>query len=405
MNALFLAFISFAIRICISSKNEVRNLVSDYSSENRLYCDGSLKEIESWMPGFNWRKYAAKILLSATKEHTKPNKNHRKNHRKVYYSIFAGRRAFMKIHLQFTDLLLKIGIVHEVHIWDFSKNELDSNFLKVLKENTTLNYIFFERTDGNCTNLGRWSSYYLHYSDNNRYRHSDILIKADDDIVFIDVEKFHLYVQKISTSTKGSLHFPNIINNDVGLAIQYQSTNGTAFNEWIKYYESIGLNLIHLMGEFYDSRPKMPEPLTSWGRGLYLFEAAAYDMHKVFLKNPDSLIQQLFQCPLSGIVHVNRRISINMFGAKMKYIRPIFKHLYTDCWSDDESMLGLEPTRTKIPHVVHAHVVIVHFAYRAQTRNTTVNEFLQTILGMYEKIANIFTEAEVSLTPKLKPLF
>jgi hypothetical protein len=35
---------------------------------------------------------------------------------RIVYAIFAGRRWFMEIHLQYTDQLLRRGYVDEVHV-------------------------------------------------------------------------------------------------------------------------------------------------------------------------------------------------------------------------------------------------------------------------------------------------
>ena len=62
-----------------------------------------------------------------------------------------------------------------------------------------------------------FQSFYKHYCTNKRYRPDDIIIKADDDIVFIDISRFDSVVNNISHK---HLYFPNIVNNDVGLVIQ-----------------------------------------------------------------------------------------------------------------------------------------------------------------------------------------
>ena len=48
----------------------------------------------------------------------------RSNNISVYYAMFAGRAELIKIHFQYTDILLKLGLVNEVHIWDFTNGNV-----------------------------------------------------------------------------------------------------------------------------------------------------------------------------------------------------------------------------------------------------------------------------------------
>ena len=97
----------------------------------------------------------------------------------------------------------------------------DAQFLSAFARNSPLEgYRFFQRplTDNNkfakiVTGGYLWGSFYLHYQTNPRYRESDIFIKADDDIVFLDLRHFSEFVHGV---TKKHVHFPNILNNDAG---------------------------------------------------------------------------------------------------------------------------------------------------------------------------------------------
>ena len=72
-----------------------------------------------------------------------------------------------------------------------------------------------------------------------RYRDSDIFVKADDDIVFIDVGKFGDFLQGV---TYEHVHFPNIVNNDAGLAIQAARNAHPMVAAWVREYERQGVN-------------------------------------------------------------------------------------------------------------------------------------------------------------------
>jgi hypothetical protein len=48
---------------------------------------------------------------------------------KVILTCFAGRRRNMEILLAYTDELHSRGLLEEVHIWNFSRNKRDSDWL------------------------------------------------------------------------------------------------------------------------------------------------------------------------------------------------------------------------------------------------------------------------------------
>ena len=57
----------------------------------------------------------------------------------VYYAIFAGRADLIKIQLLYTDMMLMLGLITEVHIWDFTNgNALDSEYISSFIRDTPL---------------------------------------------------------------------------------------------------------------------------------------------------------------------------------------------------------------------------------------------------------------------------
>ena len=45
----------------------------------------------------------------------------RRRRPRVFYAVFAGRRHFLAVHFKYTDLLLRLRLVSEVHLWDFCR--------------------------------------------------------------------------------------------------------------------------------------------------------------------------------------------------------------------------------------------------------------------------------------------
>jgi hypothetical protein len=186
---------------------------------------------------------------------------------KIIYAIFAGRRHFMAIHLRYPNILLQLGLIDEVHLWDFCYSAEDSDFLSAFARDTSFDgYRFFKRPSQDNNRAGGkgggylWQSFYEHYATSKRsvgmftrplvgccyhlflflrYSDNDIFIKADDDTVFIDLRHWEDFMRSI---TPDHIHFPNIINNDVGLAIQARRNAHSIIEGWLKQYQGRGVN-------------------------------------------------------------------------------------------------------------------------------------------------------------------
>ena len=51
---------------------------------------------------------------------------------RVIFTVFAGRRANLEILLLYLQRALELQLVHEVHLWNFTRNEEDEHFLKTV---------------------------------------------------------------------------------------------------------------------------------------------------------------------------------------------------------------------------------------------------------------------------------
>lgn len=45
----------------------------------------------------------------------------RRRRSRVFYAVFAGRRHLLAVHFKYTNLLLRLRLVSEVHLWDFCR--------------------------------------------------------------------------------------------------------------------------------------------------------------------------------------------------------------------------------------------------------------------------------------------
>jgi hypothetical protein len=329
----------------------------------------------------------------------------------------------MKIHLRYTQMLLNLSLVDEVHIWDICLDDLDNRALlyRFVNETNDPRYIIFpnpqQMVHYNVTKKGQgylWEAYYHHYATHERYKDEDIIFKTDDDTVFVDVSSFASFLSQITTP---NLYFPNIVNNDAGLYVQAKLNVHPVANNVLNFYESHKVPVHQLVNSYYTNSVveahSMPFgnicPLTYCTGGLYAKGVFADDIHKAFLSDPQKFI---YNCqngapptstkqthhfhhyrhhhlrnqshigettnhtleskappvdPINNrLFPVKRRISINMFAGKATMIRQMFKIFLDYQCCDDEGFVGKWPSLTQLDHLIDSHFVVVHFAFNAQ---------------------------------------
>lgn len=329
--------------------------------------------------------------LSAARRYHRPN-----SYPKVYYSVLATRAKFMKIHLQYCNALLELKYVSEVHLWDFtsSGSETDRDFLlEWVRDTDQRGYRLFQKpsqsTDEKVSHFGvtyLWGSFYEHYLTNKRYRADDVLIKADDNVVFIDINYFPKFIESVASYKKSYLHFPNIINNDVGFVVQANRMRDKVLDKWYKYYKNTHhVNFEDMFNSYYPHHRSAVnvEPITTWTYGVYRKPEFAFDMHNLFLLDPKSFVQSMVTSKLPKIVELKRRIAINMYAAQFSMIRQVYKEFLGNHCCDSESFIGFLPLQTASVHIIHVDFVVSHFAFPSQLGSAPINAALNTILDMY----------------------
>ena len=103
----------------------------------------------------------------------------------VIFTCFAGRQGYLEILFKYIDELISKKLVDEVHIWDYSRKESDAQYIS----NFETKYRIFHPVDKST-----WTDYYTYYTPE-RYPDPDtVIIKSDDDIVFMNVDKFSSFI-------------------------------------------------------------------------------------------------------------------------------------------------------------------------------------------------------------------
>lgn len=124
----------------------------------------------------------------------------------IIFSCFAGRRKYMEI------LMKNIpSSVDEIHLWDYTRDEEDSVWLH---ENYK-DYIF------KVNDKSTYAEYYEYYNKE-RYPEDDtVLIKCDDDIVYIDNDEFDSFVEERRKCKSTILMTACVVNNPVCTHFMY----------------------------------------------------------------------------------------------------------------------------------------------------------------------------------------
>ena len=131
-----------------------------------------------------------------------------------------------------------------------------------------------------------WKNYYNYY--NNPKFVDDIILKCDDDIVFIDLNKLPNFI-KFVRDNDYDLVFANTINN--GVSAYYQQFK----------YGLIPKSLTNL------------EYVNGWGGTLWENGKKANKVHNYFIENYKQFLDYNYN---AEIIHIDVRYSINFFGYK-----------------------------------------------------------------------------------------
>lgn len=310
--------------------------------------------------------------FSKKKECTYLSKNNKNGIR--IFSVFCGRERYMKILSMYIDRLLQLNTIDEVHLWDFIKNENDRAYINNLCKKEK----YFLKKPDNSTG-GKWDGYYNYYSKN--LNNNDILIKCDDDIVYIDVETFEDYLSSVKN---GSFYYPNIVNNDVCAFYQQKYNVHNLFDytenlkNWSKKLQLINDYATPLTGGF-------GKKTKGWFES---FEKAS-KCHKMFLENPDRF--KLYSKPLENYAS---RISINMFActgvtAKKHFIKVITGDNNNRFRGNDEMIIS---GKSKAGNIINLNNTIVHFQFGPQNGKVLDKLFLNKYYTL--AIKNLFDYKE-----------
>jgi hypothetical protein len=178
-----------------------------------------------------------------------------------------------------------------------------------------------------------WKNYYEHYT-HKRFE-NDIILKCDDDIVFLDIPKLPGFIDFVRNNNY-DLVLANTINNGVSAHIQQNK------------YGLIPESLMHC------EMPPGGLCGSIWASG-----EKATILHNYFIDNYKSFTNHNYG---NDIIPVPTRFSINFFGYKGSNW-----HRIADCYSNDEAHLTVTFVETKnFVNVLYPNFYVAHLSFWRQ---------------------------------------
>jgi hypothetical protein len=215
-----------------------------------------------------------------------------------------------------------------------------------LSYNTTQNECFYFMD----TCEKSWKNYYAYYNDK-KYE-NDIIIKCDDDIVFIDLYKLPKFIDFIKNNDY-DLVFANTINNGVSAYFQQNKYNLISKKIMNLEYPPNGL-----CGSLWESGKK------------------AEFLHSYFIQNYKKFLDYEYN---NEIIPINTRFSINFFGYKGKNWYKI-----KDCYTDDEYNLTVDYVcNRQFNNILYSDFYVSHLSFHKQNE-TGIN--LNKLIDNYNEL-------------------
>ena len=299
----------------------------------------------------NIYKSKKRILFFKSKPNNKVNIASKKELSKkiikhiVKFCVFVGREKNLKILHSYIDIGLRQNILDEYHMFDFSRNINDNHFI-MFEYNRLINIyperIFLHNYNKNENNMKQnniktdWSPFYKYISST--FNESDVIIKCDDDILFIDIFSLKNAINDRIKDKRSFLIHSNCINN--GVCSYYQSDLFPKIKDKINVYPNGGL-----LGPLFEK----PE--------------YAHAMHSQFAYDLIADLNNLNKYIIDD-KYINSRISINFVlinGTDLKYLKDIGIH-------DEYELSSFIPEKLLRLNKIKGDLITSHLSYSVQEK-------------------------------------
>ena len=130
---------------------------------------------------------------------------------RVILFVFAGRRANMELQLPYIERILAENPQVEYHVWDLARWDNDSKFLRSIQTPRTQVRTEFAKL------IPGFDHVYRHYC-HPQYNDA-VFVKLDDDIVFLQTERFGDFVRAVQDHPHGVMS-AHVINNGACASVE-----------------------------------------------------------------------------------------------------------------------------------------------------------------------------------------
>lgn len=294
----------------------------------------------------------------------RPPTNRRQPNRRIILSIFAGRQCYLEILFRYLDYLLDQRVLSEIHIWDYCKTPTDTHYISEACKSKPLYRLFTPRN----RSAWQWIDYYSYYA-NDRLNPSDVLIKCDDDMVFIDIHRINAFLDRIR---EDCLYFPNIVNNDVCAFLQSNMN-------------------IHNLLPTVDRRRLYhgcTKPLSNWSRD----PDSAVAIHRHFLSNVSRYAYDGGEIPWAS------RISINFFAATYTTIKRYYSAYLSHInhkMKDEPYLTGAFCEHFHTSNLIVPFFNVVHFSFKNQKPGQLRDQFLSRYRTLARELTKKSNDSDI----------
>jgi len=278
------------------------------------------------------------------KKNKKDKKDKKDKNINVKFCVFLGREKNMKILHYYLEEALKNNIIDEYHMFDFSRNNDDHLFINNEFNRLKLIYynkIYLHNYDNNEIILKKkkvktdWNPFYKTIS---KWSNNDVVIKCDDDILFIDINSLKNAINDRIKDKISFLIHSNCINN--GLCAYYQKDLFPKLKNELSKYPCGGI-----MGILFE-KPEL-----------------AYALHNQFSSDLLISMNNLNKYLLDDI-YITSRISINFIlinGSDLKYLENVSIH-------DEYELSSFIPEKLLRPNKIKGDLITAHLSYTFQDK-------------------------------------
>lgn len=133
--------------------------------------------------------------------------------KKTIMFCFGGRRANLELQLPFIYRILDEHPEVEYHLWNTAKDPADDQFIRTLSARSGFRERFLAISDFHGMPVGKaWNEIYRYYAKDQEGHRESQFVKLDDDIVFIETDRFGYFLDEID-GWPGAILSAKVVNN------------------------------------------------------------------------------------------------------------------------------------------------------------------------------------------------